>query len=152
MTWCLGGEERLLFNIIIIIALKLRKCMQGRRHRYSWYQFLRRKNGVAGILTYERVASYIQSFHLEASAGQSRDHKVRTDCSMLSRVLVSDRIDFHCLGTRPTHTEWRQAMMATFKQQDARDVATLPANLHFPFHVESETVTESSGNSAVQST
>ena len=28
------------------------------------YQFLRRKNGVAGILTYERVASYIQSFLL----------------------------------------------------------------------------------------
>ena len=46
------------------------------------YQFLRRKNGVAGILTYECVASYIQSFHLEASAGQSRDHKARTDCSM----------------------------------------------------------------------
>ena len=33
------------------------------------YQFLRRKNGVAGILTYERVASYIQSFLLEVSAG-----------------------------------------------------------------------------------
>ena len=39
---------------------------QGRRH-----QFLRRKNGVAGILTYERVASYIESFHLEASAGDA---------------------------------------------------------------------------------
>ena len=35
--------------------------------------------------------------------------------------------------------------------RDTRDVATLPANLHFPFHVESETVTVSSG-SAVQST
>ena len=34
--------------------------------------------------------------------------------------------------------------------RDARDVASLPANLHFPFHVESETVTVSSG-SAVQS-
>ena len=46
------------------------------------YQFLRRKNGVTGILTYERVAGYIQSSHHEVSAGQSRDHKARPDCSM----------------------------------------------------------------------
>ena len=53
-----------------------------------------------------RARSYIQSFLLEASAVQSRDH-TRTDCSML-RVLVSNRINFHGLGTKPTHTEWRQ--------------------------------------------
>ena len=47
------------------------------------YQFLRKKNGVAGILTYERVASYIQSFLLEASAGQSRDHKASLDRASL---------------------------------------------------------------------
>ena len=39
---------------------------------------------------------------------------------------------------------------ATFKQRDARDVLFQPTYI-FPFHVESETVTESSG-SAVQST
>ena len=65
---------------------------QGRRHRYGRYghgrtSFLRRKNGVAGILTYERVASYIQSFHLEASAGQSRDHNL--NYSSESRAIES---------------------------------------------------------------
>ena len=72
---------------------------------------------------------------------------------MLSRVLVSNRVDFHGLGTTPTHTEWRETGLTRCdgNLRDAHDVATLPANLHFPFHVESETVTESSG-SAVQST
>ena len=54
-----------------------------------------------------RVRSYIQSFLLEASAG-AKATTIREDCSMLSWVLVSNRANFHSLGTRPTHMEWRQ--------------------------------------------
>ena len=69
------------------------------------YQFLRRKNGVAGILTYERVAS-IQ--RLEASAGQSRDHKAQrrvvTSLGFESRRFSwsRDETNTHGIETGPT--------------------------------------------------
>ena len=79
-----------------------------------------------------RTRSYIL---LEASAVQSRDH-TRTDCSMgrfESRQFSWSRDETSTHGM--TGLTRRARVTATFK--------------HFPFHVESETVTESSG-SAVQ--
>ena len=75
------GKQELLVYVSVSFALCLCECMcllgPERMYQHSnvhsnpgpappvrpvrpWpYQFLRRKNGVAGILTYERVASYI---------------------------------------------------------------------------------------------
>ena len=84
-------------------------------------------------------ASAGQSFHFEASAGQSQDRLLGND--MLSRV---ESRRFSWSGDE-TNTHGMETGLSR------RDRNLQRANLHFPFHVESETVTESNG-SAVQST
>ena len=98
------------------------------------YRFLRRKNCVAGILTYDRVAihpKFLPSFLLGFRRSKPQPFGQTSS-------WARDETNIHGMETGLTR---RTRVTATFKQRDASDVPFQPTYI-FPFHVKSETVTE----------
>ena len=62
-------EQRLSISGVRLDCMTRRAGATGTAGTAMAVPVFEEENGVAGILTYERVASYIQSFLLEASAG-----------------------------------------------------------------------------------